>query len=118
MDRPSGGADVRNNGGLSGERSRRRCCSLVASTDPSADRSEWSCLGRIVLVADGVHCSWIVCGQRRRHGYVGGQSLRKQVVDFPLVAMLIAITTVLTVYTMSKSKRLSDFLHALSDERL
>lgn len=28
------------------------------------------------------------------------------------------ITTVLTVYTMSKSKRLSDFLDALSDERL
>jgi hypothetical protein len=28
------------------------------------------------------------------------------------------VTTVLTVYTMSKSKRLSDFLDALSDERL
>jgi hypothetical protein len=28
------------------------------------------------------------------------------------------ITTVMTVYTMSKSKRLSDFLDALSDENL
>jgi arginine exporter protein ArgO len=28
------------------------------------------------------------------------------------------ITTALTVYTMAKSKRLSDFLDALSDERL
>ena len=27
-------------------------------------------------------------------------------------------TTALTVYTMAKSKRLSDFLDALSDERL
>jgi len=28
------------------------------------------------------------------------------------------VTAVLTIYTMSKSKRLSDFLDALSDERL
>ncbi|WP_280154718.1 hypothetical protein [Piscinibacter sp. XHJ-5] len=32
--------------------------------------------------------------------------------------LVFVVTTVLTVYTMSKSKRLSDFLDALSDERL
>jgi hypothetical protein len=33
-------------------------------------------------------------------------------------AVVFVVTTALTVYTMSKSKRLSDFLDALSDERL
>jgi hypothetical protein len=33
-------------------------------------------------------------------------------------AVVIAVTTALTVYTMVKSKKLSDFLDALSDERL
>jgi len=35
-----------------------------------------------------------------------------------IFAVTFVITTVLTIYTMSKSKRLSDFLDALSDERL
>jgi hypothetical protein len=35
-----------------------------------------------------------------------------------IFAVTFIVTTVLTVYTMSKSKRLSDFLDALSDERL
>jgi len=35
-----------------------------------------------------------------------------------IFALVFAVTTVLTVYTMSKSKRLSDFLDALSEERL
>jgi hypothetical protein len=35
-----------------------------------------------------------------------------------LFGVVFGVTTVLTVYTMSKSKRLSDFLDALSDERL
>src|SRR6185436_15876060 len=35
-----------------------------------------------------------------------------------IFAVVFVLTTVLTVYTMSKSKRLSDFLDALSDERL
>jgi len=35
-----------------------------------------------------------------------------------IFAVVFVITTMLTVYTMSKSKRLSDFLDALSDERL
>ena len=35
-----------------------------------------------------------------------------------IFALTFLITTVLTIYTMSKSKRLSDFLDALSDERL
>jgi len=35
-----------------------------------------------------------------------------------LFGMVFAATTALTVYTMAKSKRLSDFLDALSDERL
>ena len=35
-----------------------------------------------------------------------------------LFGIVFAVTTVLTVYTMAKSKRLSDFLDALSEERL
>jgi hypothetical protein len=35
-----------------------------------------------------------------------------------LFAVVFAVATALTIYTMAKSKRLSDFLDALSDERL
>jgi Mg2+ and Co2+ transporter CorA len=35
-----------------------------------------------------------------------------------IFAIVFGLTTALTVYTMVKSKRLSDFLDALSDERL
>jgi hypothetical protein len=34
-----------------------------------------------------------------------------------LFALVFVLTTALTVYTMTKSKRLSDFLDVLSDER-
>jgi hypothetical protein len=55
-------------------------------------------------------------------GFLGMNLLAEA--DAPLVrklwifAVVFVATTVLTVYTMSKSKRLSDFLDALSDERL
>jgi len=55
-------------------------------------------------------------------GFLGMNLLAEA--DAPMVRKLwifvvtFVITTVLTVYTMSKSKRLSDFLDALSDERL
>jgi hypothetical protein len=42
-------------------------------------------------------------------------SMTRRLVIFALVFV---VTTALTVYTMTKSKRLSDFLDALSDERL
>jgi hypothetical protein len=35
-----------------------------------------------------------------------------------IFALTLVLTVALTVYTMAKSKRLSDFLDALSDERL
>ena len=55
-------------------------------------------------------------------GFLGMNLLAEA--DAPLVhklvifALVFVLTTALTIYTMSKSKRLSDFLDDLSDERL